>query len=84
MNQRRALDPSVEQGLEQAVSDLQEEFGGTFSREAITEAVADCHDSLGTYRIATYVPLLAHRFARERLRYAAATGGRIDVQQSRD
>ena len=82
MNQRRPLESSVEQGLEQAVSDLHAEFGGAFSREAVTQVVADCHDSLGAYRVATYVPLLAQRFARERLRArAAAVGGNADVDQ---
>jgi hypothetical protein len=80
MNQRSALDPSVEQGLEQAVSDLQAEFGGAVSREAIAQAVADSHDSLGAYRVATYVPLLAHRFARDRLR-ATVTEDHTDVDQ---
>jgi hypothetical protein len=83
MNQRRAPDPSVEQGLEQAVSDLQAEFGDAFSREAVAQAVADSHDSLGAYRIATYVPLLTHRFARERLRATAVTDGHADVDRPR-
>jgi arsenate reductase len=76
MNQPPPLDPSVEQGLKQAVSDLHAEFGGAFSREAISQVVTDCHDSLGSYRVATYVPLFAHRFARERLRAIAVTEDR--------
>lgn len=74
MSQRRALDPSVEQGLAQAVSHLQAEFGGAVSREAIVQAVADSHDSLGAYRVAIYVPLLVHRFARESLRVTLVEG----------
>ena len=81
MNQR-PLDPSVEDGLARAVSDLHAEFGGVFSREAIARVVADSHDSLGAYRVATYVPLLAHRFARERLRATAVTEGHADVERS--
>jgi arsenate reductase len=83
MNQSR-LDPSVEEGLERAVSDLHAEFGAVFSLEAIAQAVAESHDSLGTYRVATYVPLLAQRFARERLRAIAATGDHIDVEPPED
>ena len=38
---------------------------------------ARSHDSLGAYRVVNYIPLLVHRFARERLRSTAIVQGRI-------
>ena len=77
MNETRPLDPSMPAGLAQVVDALHEEFEGIFSRETVAEVVTDSHDSLGSCRVATYVPLLAHRFARERLRSIAVVKGHL-------
>ncbi len=77
MNEHRPVDNSVQAGLDHVVESLHAEFEGVFSRETIAEVVADSHHTLGTYRVVTYVPLLAHRFARERLRAIAVVKGYI-------
>lgn len=58
-------------GLDGAVDRLAHEFAGTFARETVAECVADSHARLGHARIAQYQPLLAYRFARERLKASA-------------
>ena len=62
-------------GLAGAVDRLTDEFGGVFSRETVQACVADSHSRLGEARIAQYQPLLAYRFARERLKASAKANG---------
>jgi arsenate reductase len=76
MNER-PLDPFVDKGLQEAVEALYREFTGVFSRETIAKVVSESHDALGPYRLLTYIPLLAHRAARERLRDSAGVHGRF-------
>jgi protein-tyrosine-phosphatase len=53
--------------VEYAAEALQEEFAGIFSRETIARYIAESTDQLGQSKITVFVPVLAHRFARERL-----------------
>jgi protein-tyrosine-phosphatase len=62
------LDPVTQQHVEKAAEALQEEFAGVFSRETIARFIAESVDLLGESKIAVFVPVLAHRFARERLK----------------
>jgi protein-tyrosine-phosphatase len=62
------LDPVTRQHVEKAASALQDEFAGVFSRETIARFIAESVDMLGDSKIAVFVPVLAHRFARERMR----------------
>ena len=62
------LDPVTRQHVEKAAEALQEEFSGTFSRETIARFVAESVDLLGGSKVNVFVPVLAHRFARERLK----------------
>jgi protein-tyrosine-phosphatase len=56
---------------------LADEFAGVFSRETVERSVAESTDLLALSKVQTYVPVLAHRFARERLRALAQSEGRI-------
>jgi arsenate reductase len=62
------LDPVTRLHVERAAEALQREFEGVFSRETIARFMAESVDLLGGARINVFVPVLAHRFARERLR----------------
>jgi arsenate reductase len=65
--------------LESAQSALVEEFSGTFAPETVAACLADSYDRLLPASIEVYLPLLAHRFARERLRAATrTTSGDVD------
>jgi len=67
----------VPEQLAGAVDRLGEEFAGVFARETIADCVTDSYERLRPARIEAHLPLLAHRFARERLRACAVTGGRL-------
>ena len=71
------LDPITRQHVEKAVEALQDEFAGTFSRETIARFIAESVDLLGESKINVFVPVLAHRFARERLRALGQAEGVI-------
>jgi arsenate reductase (thioredoxin) len=62
------LDPVTRMHVERAAEALQREFEGIFSRETVARFIAESVDLLGGARINVFVPVLAHRFARERLR----------------
>jgi arsenate reductase len=65
------LDPLTREHVEKAAVALQREFEGVFSRETIARYIAESVDLLGGARINVFVPVLAHRFARERLKALA-------------
>ena len=69
------LDPLTRQHVEKAAEALQDEFAGTFSPETIARYIAESVDLLGDSKINVFVPVLAHRFARERLRALAQAEG---------
>ena len=75
------LDPITRQRVERAADALQEEFAGTFGRETIARYIADSADLLGNSAISAFVPLLAHRFARERLKALGQAEGLIAKEQ---
>jgi protein-tyrosine-phosphatase len=77
----QALDPVTEHHLKQAADRLAEEFSGTFSQETITRYMTESTDLLGEAEIAIYVPVLAHRFARERLKALAQAENLVDKDQ---
>ena len=67
----QALDPVTEHHLRQVADRLAEEFSGVFSEETIARYLTESMDLLGEAKITVYVPVLAHRFARERLKALA-------------
>jgi protein-tyrosine-phosphatase len=75
------LDPVTRQHVEKAAEALQEEFAGVFSRETIARFIAESLDLLGDSKLSVFVPVLAHRFARERLRALAQAEGLVTKEQ---
>jgi protein-tyrosine-phosphatase len=75
------LDPVTLNHVRQTAARLAEEFAGVFSEETIERYLAESLDLLGDARINVFVPVLAHRFARERLRALGQVEGRIVKEQ---
>jgi protein-tyrosine-phosphatase len=71
----QALDPVTQHHINQAADRLAEEFAGIFSQETIARYMTESTDLLGDARINVFVPVLAHRFCRERLRALAQAEG---------
>ena len=72
------LDAVTQAHVDKAVDDLCHEFAGTFSRETVARFVGESIVALGGARFADFVPLLAHRFARERLQALGQSEGTIE------
>lgn len=70
------LDPVTQHHVDQAAETLVREFNGVFSEETVARYFGESLDQLGDARIDVFVPVLAHRFARERLTALATRGGR--------
>jgi protein-tyrosine-phosphatase len=77
----QALDPVTQQHIEKAAERLADEFAGIFSQETIARYMAESQDLLGDAKINVFVPVLAHRFARERLKALAQAEGIVDKDQ---
>jgi arsenate reductase len=75
------LDPVTRAHVERASDALQSEFAGTFSRETIARFIAESVDLLGESKINVFVPVLAHRFARERLKAFGQAEGLFTKEQ---
>ncbi|MGH3143803.1 MAG: arsenate reductase ArsC [Gaiellales bacterium] len=71
------LDPATRVHLERGVEGLVDEFRGIFSRETIDRYVQESLQELPAARFSDFVPLLVHRFARERLRALGQAEGTI-------
>lgn len=71
------LDAATASHVDETVHDLAQEFAGVFSEETIARYV---HEALGQFegaRISTFIPLLVHRYSRERLRALAQAEGAL-------
>jgi arsenate reductase (thioredoxin) len=77
----QAIDPVTQHHIDQAAARLAEEFEGVFSRETIARYMTESQDLLGDARINVFVPVLAHRFARERLKALAQAEGKLTKEQ---
>ncbi len=75
------LDPVTRHHVDQAAGALAAEFRGVFSEETIARYIGESLDLLGGSRINIYVPVLAHRFTRERLRALAQVEGAMVKEQ---
>jgi protein-tyrosine-phosphatase len=75
------LDPVTQHHVHQAAEQLKEEFEGVFSAEAIERYIGESLDLLGSSRINVFVPVLAHRFARERLKALAQAQHLVETDQ---
>jgi arsenate reductase (thioredoxin) len=65
------LDPVTKQHVRRLTEGLVDEFAGTFSPETIERYISESVELLGESKINVFVPVLAHRFARERLKALA-------------
>lgn len=63
--------------LARTVDQLEKEFAGIYERSHIEALVSESAAQLETASVAAFVPVLAHRFARERLRAQALVEGRL-------
>jgi len=63
--------------LASAVEQLEKEFKGIFERPHIEALVEESAEQLKGAAVASFVPILAHRFARERLRAQAQSEGKL-------
>jgi len=77
----QALDPVTQHYVRQAAAGLEDEFKGIYSEETIERYIAESLDLLGGAKINVFVPVLAHRFARERLRALAQSEGALVKEQ---
>jgi arsenate reductase (thioredoxin) len=69
--------------VEKAVDALAEEFEGVHSRERIAELMDDSVRQLaGDSQVEDFIPALAHRFTRERLKAMAGAHGPLDASRS--
>jgi arsenate reductase (thioredoxin) len=75
------LDPVTRRHVDNLTRGLVREFAGIFSEETINRYISESVDLLGDSRINVFVPVLAHRFARERLRALAQSEGVLDKDQ---
>jgi len=71
------LDPITQNHVWKAAASLADGFAGIFSQETIERYIAESVDLLGGSKLYVFVPVLAHRFARERLKALAQTEGLI-------
>jgi arsenate reductase (thioredoxin) len=71
------LDPVTLNHIRQTADRLAEEFAGVFSQETIERYLSESLDLLGGARVNVFVPVLAHRFARERLKALAQVEGLV-------
>jgi arsenate reductase len=71
------LDPVTRVHLDRGVEGLVDEFRGVFSRETIERYVHESLAGLPAARISDFVPVLVHRFARERLHALGQAEGAI-------
>jgi arsenate reductase (thioredoxin) len=77
----QALDPVTQNHINQAAERLKDEFAGIFSQETIARYMAESTDLLGEAKINVFVPVLAHRFCRERLKALAQADNLITKEQ---
>jgi protein-tyrosine-phosphatase len=77
----QALDPVTQHHIDQALERLADEFAGIFSQETIARCMVDSQALLGEAKLNVFVPVLAHRFARERLRALAQAEGVLGKEQ---
>jgi arsenate reductase (thioredoxin) len=75
------LDPVTRRHVDQLARGLVNEFAGIFAAETIHRYISESVDLLGSSRINVFVPVLAHRFARERLRALAQAEGIVHKDQ---
>jgi arsenate reductase (thioredoxin) len=71
------LDPITRGHLDRGIEGLVDEFRGVFSRQTIERYVIESLESLPAARFRDFIPVLVHRFARERLKALGQSEGTI-------
>jgi arsenate reductase (thioredoxin) len=71
------LDPITQGHLDRGIEGLVDEFRGVFSRDTIVRYVNESLEGLPAARFTDFIPVLVHRFARERLRALGQAEGTI-------
>jgi protein-tyrosine-phosphatase len=71
------LDPITQGHLDRGIEGLADEFRGIFSRETIERHVNESLQGLPAARFSDFIPVLVHRFTRERLRALGQAEGTI-------
>jgi len=71
-----AYAPDIEYALKMAASRLSREYEGQFNAETVQRFVRDSFAALDTARVTSFVPVIAERFARERLKAVLKLEGR--------
>ncbi len=77
----QSLDPVTQNHVDKAAAALASEFAGVFAEETIARYIGESVDLLGDSSINVFVPVLAHRFARERLKALAQAEGMVVKEQ---
>ena len=77
----QTLDPVTQHHVRQAAERLTDEFKGIYSEQTIERYIAESLELLGGAEFDVFVPVLAHRFARERLRALAQSEGALVKEQ---
>lgn len=75
------LDPITRRHVEKATESLVGEFAGIFAPETINRFIVDSLDQLENARFSDFLPVLAYRFARERLKALGQADGLIVKEQ---
>jgi arsenate reductase (thioredoxin) len=73
----RELDPVTRGHLDRGIEGLVDEFRGVFSRQTIERFVFESLERLPAARFGDFIPVLVHRFARERLKALGQAEGSI-------
>ncbi len=75
------LDPITRRHVEKATKSLAAEFAGVFAPGTVDRYIVDSLDQLGSSRFDDFLPVLAYRFARERLRALGQADGLLVKEQ---
>jgi protein-tyrosine-phosphatase len=75
------LDPVTQHHVAKLTESLVDDFTGVFSAETIERYIAESLELLGGATVSDFVPVLAYRFARERLRALAQAEGVLTKDQ---
>src|SRR6266516_1805384 len=75
-----SMNPSLEARLGEAAVELADEFRGIYGPETIRRFAVETVGLFRNSRITEFVPLLAYRYTRERLRAFAQAEGKLDKE----
>jgi arsenate reductase len=75
------VDPVTQNHIRQAARQLKAEFADIFSEETIERYITESLELLGNSRINAFVPVLAHRFTRQRLKALGQSNNLIAKEQ---